>query len=236
MRLKKYSLFAVAILLVLSSCGSNTADSQKVLFVYDISNSAREWVQSQVNSTTSWLKSQGDIDVEVSAIVIDAYGGTDNCQRPVNESVNGEPGNNDITRKLERDKKISQASTRISGWLGCELENNLSAGSDLALAEFQGYQTIVIFSDGLLKVKTDNIDIYSLITSDASYESSAQQISSRYSSQGVSLQSTRIELWGLGYKKNLSATQADRLKSFWNLILTDLGVSSSDIIMSSNLP
>lgn len=236
MRITKYLITFVAALSILSSCASSSTEIQRVLFVYDISNSAREWVRSQVNSTTAWLKSQGDIDVEVSAIVIDAYGGTDNCQRPVNEPVNGEPGKNDVTRQTYRNENISQVSQRISIWLGCELENNLSAGSDIALAEFQGYQTIVIFSDGLLKVKSDNIDIYSLITSEVDYESSAQQISSRYSNQGVSLQSTRIELWGLGYKKNLSATQADRLKSFWNLILTDLDVSSSDIIMSSNLP
>lgn len=234
--MKKFWLLLATFAMLLGGCGSSSAESQKILFVYDISNSAREWVQSQVNASTSWLRNQGDVDAEISAIVIDAYGGTDNCQRPVNELVNGEPGNNDITRKLERDKKISQVNQRVSTWLGCELESNRSSGSDLALAEFQGYQTIVIFSDGLLKVKSDNVDIYSLVTSENDYESSAKQISSRYSSQGVSLQSTRIELWGLGFQKNLSATQADRLKSFWSLLLTDLNVAPGDITMSSNLP
>lgn len=187
MTLRKIVVVGILLALGLTGCGSTSTETQKVLFVYDISNSAREWVQSQVNSTTSWLRTQGDVDAEVSAIVIDAYGGTDNCQRPVAEPVNGEPGNNDITKKLERDKKISRVSQRVSSWLSCELDQNLSAGSDLALTEFQGYQTVVIFSDGLLKVKSDNIDMFNLITSDVDLKSSAMQISEPYSRQGVSL-------------------------------------------------
>ena len=89
----------VAMSLFLNACGSNsTAQSEKILLVYDISNSAREWVQSQITATNTWLKTSDVENAQVSAIVIDAFGGTDNCRRPVDEIVNGEPGNNETTQ------------------------------------------------------------------------------------------------------------------------------------------
>ncbi len=231
-----FSLVASFILL-LSGCGSSTpAASERILFVYDISNSARDWVQTQVSATNAWFKNSETSDAQVSAIVIDAFGGTDNCQRPVDEPVNGEPGNNDLVRKMERDKKVSQVSQRVNDWLNCELESNQNSGSDLALAEFQGYDRVVIFSDGLLRVKSDDMDVYSLITSNSDVTTSAESVGGNYLEQGVDLRSTKIELWGLGYRKNLSAIEAERLKSFWRTLLVNLNVVDDDIFINTNLP
>lgn len=234
---KLLTLLITVCSLSLSACSSNSVDqSEKILLVYDISNSAREWVQSQITATNTWLKTKAVENAQVSAIVIDAYGGTDNCRRPVDEIVNGDPGNNDLTRKIERDKKISQVIQRVGDWLGCELEANITSGSDLAVREFQGYNRVVIFSDGLLKVKTDNIDIYTLINSETDHTEVARALSNSYSQKGIDLASARFELWGLGYRKDLSASQADKLEEFWTVLLTNLNVSASDIYTSSNLP
>jgi len=234
---KSLTIIFVFCSLLLSACGSNTiAQPEKILFVYDISNSARDWVQSQITATNTWLKTSDTENAQVSGIVIDAYGGTDNCRRPVDETVNGEPGNNETTQKIERDKKVSQVIQRVGDWLGCELEASLASGSDLAIREFQGYDRVVIFSDGLLKVKTDNLDIFALINSDSDHIEVAKTVSDSYSQKGVNLSSTRFELWGLGYRKDLSATQASKLADFWTVLLTNLNVSAGDIYTNSNLP
>ncbi len=226
-----------------TACGANSVESNQtgqrtILFVYDISNSARDWLSSQVFSTNKWLESQEELEADVSVTVIDAFGGTDSCTKPSTTSISGADGNNAVTRESKREQQLSILRTLINQWLKCESDNNNLSGSDLSITQFQGYSEVVIFTDGLLKSRDQNglLNVYAAIRTDEGPKLQAQALSDYYQKQGVSLKNTDFSIWGLGFKKDLTAIEADRLSEFWKQLIVNLGGDANMISLNVNLP
>lgn len=239
---KKIAL-TLATALLAAGCGANTVETNEtnernILFVYDISNSAQDWLGSQVFSTNKWLESQVELEANVSVAVIDAFGGTDSCTKPSTTSVSGADGNNEVTRASNREQQISILRMLINQWLKCESDNSSQSGSDLSITQFQGYNEVVIFTDGLLKSRDQNglLNVYEAIRTDEGPKLQAQALSDYYQKQGVSLKNTEFSIWGLGFKKNLTAVEANRLSEFWKQLIINLGGDANMISLNVNLP
>jgi hypothetical protein len=239
----KKLLIVLAVIWSIAACGTNTVESnetsqREILFVYDISNSAQDWLSSQVFSTNRWLESQVELEADVSVTVIDAFGGADSCTKPSTTSISGAEGNNAVTRESNRVQQISILRTLINQWLRCESENNNESGSDLSISQFEGYSEVVIFTDGLLKSRDQNgvLNVYEAIRTDEGPMLQVNTLSDYYQKQGVSLKNTKFSIWGLGFKKNLTAVQADRLNEFWRQLLVDLGGDANRISLNVNFP
>ncbi|MEN9922713.1 MAG: hypothetical protein RIS09_227 [Actinomycetota bacterium] len=240
--LKKIAL-TLATALLSAGCGANTVETNEtnernILFVYDISNSAQDWIGSQVFSTNKWLESQVELEADVSVTVIDAFGGADSCTKPSTISISGADGNNEVTRASNREQQISILRTLINQWLKCESGNNNQSGSDLSITQFQGYNEVVIFTDGLLKSRDQNglLNVYDAIRTDEGPKLQAQALSDYYQKQGVNLKNTEFSIWGLGFKKNLTAIEANRLSEFWKQLIVNLGGDANMISLNVNLP
>jgi hypothetical protein len=240
--LKKISL-TIAFALLATACGAtavetNEMNERSVLFVYDISNSAKDWLGSQVFSTNKWLESQVELEADVSVAVIDAFGGADSCTKPSTTSISGADGNNEVTRESNREQQISILRTLINQWLKCESNNSSLSGSDLSITQFQGYDEVVIFTDGLLKSRDQNglLNVYEAIRKDEGPKLQAQALSDYYQKQGVNLENTKFSIWGLGFKKNLTAVEANRLSEFWKQLIINLGGDANMISLNVNLP
>jgi hypothetical protein len=239
----KKIIIVVVLAITVGACSTNTSETNEtskrnILFVYDISNSAKDWLSSQVFSTNKWLESQVELEADVSVTVIDAFGGADSCTKPSTTSISGADGNNAVTRESNREQQISILRTLINQWLKCESENNNQSGSDLSISQFQGYSEVVIFTDGLLKSRDQNglLNVYEAISNVDGAKRQADALADYYLEQGVSLENTKFSVWGLGFKKNLTAVEADRLNEFWRQLIFQLGGDANMISLNVNFP
>lgn len=224
-------------MLGLSSCNHDDPPPpppaiERVAFVYDVSRSTTGWQTDMKWSTLHLMEDVENAEFAADFFTMDAHGGSQDCTVET-ITVSGQGGANDTVQSENRTKAMRELRTKVGGFLECEAAASTDIGTDLQLQSLVGYDRVIIMTDGFLHVKQEpvlNFGLEKLNNLDAL----RTQIDEYLDASPADLDGAKVEVYGLGFRADLSSVQGNNLNEAWQYLLDE--VNAEVVVIQEKMP